>query len=114
MMPFAAPAMNVVPPEIVWHEVKDAESGEFYYYNVKTSETTWDRPLHFPFASQVAKPTKQPQPVAAKPIENTRWQIVSTDTGEVYYFNTETNLTTWVLPPDIIPFLVSIYFSIFI
>jgi hypothetical protein len=28
----------------VWKEVKDPETGGIYYWNVKTGETTWDKP----------------------------------------------------------------------
>lgn len=27
-----------------WQEVKDASSGNMYYWNTKTNQTSWDRP----------------------------------------------------------------------
>jgi hypothetical protein len=30
-----------------WEEMLDADSGSYYYHNVITKETSWDRPLDF-------------------------------------------------------------------
>ena len=29
------------------------------------------------------------------------WQVAETDTGQVYYYNQETNITQWKPPPEI-------------
>ena len=53
----AAPAMSDLPPK--WSEAKDADSGDTYFWNTDTNETSWDRP--------VAPPTAGPAPPPPPP-----------------------------------------------
>ncbi len=36
-----------------WVAIPDKDSGECYYYNSKTGETTWDKPEGFVYVSSV-------------------------------------------------------------
>ena len=53
----AAPAMSDLPPK--WSEAKDLDSGDTYFWNTDTNETSWDRP--------VAPPTAGPAPPPPPP-----------------------------------------------
>lgn len=47
---------------VIWYEIHDATSGQNYYYNYITQETTWDKPSSFvPYAP----PPVAPAPIAA-------------------------------------------------
>ena len=50
-------AMSDLPPK--WSEAKDADSGDTYFWNTDTNETSWDRP--------VAPPTAGPAPPPPPP-----------------------------------------------
>lgn len=39
-----------------WQELFDAESGDMYFWNSKTGETTWDRPVAVPTPTAAAEP----------------------------------------------------------
>ena len=63
----AAPVMSDLPPK--WSEAKDTDSGDTYFWNTDTNETSWDRPI----APSTAGPAPPPPPprrreaVAAQP-----------------------------------------------
>jgi hypothetical protein len=40
----AAPPVKKV---CVWEKIKDPASGDFYYSNSKTQESTWDKPADY-------------------------------------------------------------------
>jgi len=42
--PQVASTMSTGPLPEGWHEAKDPESGDTYYYNAVTKQTSWDRP----------------------------------------------------------------------
>ncbi len=72
-----------------WSAVKD-DSGEVYYHNSKTDETSWDPP-----------PDGQPfNPVEEEAGENSGdWvEYMDEDKGEPYYYNTVTQETVWEKP----------------
>ena len=50
----AAPAMSDLPPK--WSEAKDLDSGDTYFWNTDTNETSWDRPVAPPTAGQAPPP----------------------------------------------------------
>lgn len=51
------PAMSDLPPK--WSEEKDITTGDIYFWNTDTNETSWDRP--------VAPPTAGPAPPPPPP-----------------------------------------------
>ena len=65
-----------------WAEVLDTESGEAYYYNASTGETTWDRP------------------VAAQPLPDGWTQETDPETGAIFFYNAASGATTWERPEE--------------
>jgi len=64
------------PKEDVWEECF-TETGEKYYYNNVTGETSWI-------------PTdRDPTPP---------WMVCKTETGDKYFYNPETDQSTWDFP----------------
>lgn len=57
-----------------WEKIRDPESGEHYYVNIKTREATWDRPL--------------PK----------GWKEYKDYSGDVYYANRSLGITQWERP----------------
>jgi len=94
---------------IVWRQIRDEASGEFYFHNLRTDETVWERPSHFPYATPYDPNDDEPEPAAEaapKPVKWTKvagtdWQRVETDTGEEYFFNAMTNVTSWEVPEEL-------------
>ena len=74
-----------------WLETVDPSSGQVYYYNSVTNETSWERPGGAPAAAA---------PVAANTetlLEN--WvETVDPTSGQPYYYNTVTHETSWEKP----------------
>lgn len=64
-----------------WEEGTDEASGQNYYYNVQTGETTWEKPFE-----------------AA--IDGVWTEQVDPTSGSVYYFNKTTQESKWEKPSD--------------
>ncbi|XRB10313.1 WW domain-containing protein [Pseudoscourfieldia marina] len=62
-----------------WAEAQDPNTGKTYYYNRKTSETTWSRP-------------------EAPPMPKDWAEAQDPNTGKTYYYNRKTSETTWSRP----------------
>merc|ERR1712062_31364 len=84
-----------------WIAVKDPASGDTYYWNKATGETSWSTPH--------GSSTKSEQDKGNSSIcSNTRnealpsgWKAVKDPTsGDEYYWNTETNETSWSKPSE--------------
>ena len=72
----------------------DPDSGDVYYYNSRTEETSWDRP----HAKAAAGESEGEEP---KPSLPEGWeQETDPDSGDVYYYNSETGETSWDRPGD--------------
>mmetsp|Transcript_14936 Transcript_14936/g.28233 ORF Transcript_14936/g.28233 Transcript_14936/m.28233 type:complete len:3070 (+) Transcript_14936:85-9294(+) len=85
-----------------WEELKSAE-GEPYYWNTVTDEVTWEMPE----ALKNAKATDgadDEAPITKSPIATSEtdaasvWEECKTEEGELYYWNTETDETSWERP----------------
>lgn len=64
-----SPPVNALPPN--WEEVLDETSGEYYFWNKETNETTWDRPV-----AVVPPPRPPAQPKFQKPQRRTSlWKM---------------------------------------
>ena len=56
--------MSLLPPK--WTEAKDATSGDTYFWNVDTHETSWDRPVAPPMAGPAPPPPPRRREQMAK------------------------------------------------
>ncbi|TMW64953.1 hypothetical protein Poli38472_009120 [Pythium oligandrum] len=75
-----------------WKEVADPTSGETYYWNETTNETTWEKPV------ATKSKTESNEEEDDEPLED-GWEAVKDPTsGSTYYWNRETDATTWDRP----------------
>uniref|UniRef100_A0A8C2ZWJ8 Transcription elongation regulator 1 n=1 Tax=Cyclopterus lumpus TaxID=8103 RepID=A0A8C2ZWJ8_CYCLU len=114
-----------------WSEYKTAD-GKMYYYNNRTLESTWEKPLalvekgwHYTHARchlqhdemKACKPCSEPKeeemteeekaaqkarPVATNPIPGTPWCVVWTGDDRVFFYNPTTRLSMWDRPEELI------------
>ncbi len=61
--------------------VKDMESGDYYYENLKTSKTQWEIPKCF--------------------MEKVWMRHFDATSGDYYYENLKTSVTSWNCPPNV-------------
>eukprot|EP00980_Cylindrotheca_fusiformis_P026306 scaffold15772_cov162-Cylindrotheca_fusiformis.AAC.8 len=122
----AAPKTSITPeesPNDDWTEAVDPVSGQTYYYNTVTQETVWERPSSMLARDQNdIKPSKEkidPAPGTDTTIEllslgtnkeealgspgsdslPAGWtKVTDPDSGNVYYYNTLTEETSWDFP----------------
>ena len=64
MTTWIRPELGIRPPELIggslWKELKDVNSGNLYYYNAATGESTWKRPLAFGFQTFSSNNANEP------------------------------------------------------
>lgn len=105
-----------------WVAVKDTD-GELFYWNQETNSTTWLRPEDFsgPVIDPHGVGTKNVEPpkeedkkeepklspdefarVLEDALNDSAWTQVSTAQGEKYWWNKETNATSWVEPERVV------------
>jgi len=81
-----------------WMAVIDEATGNIYYYNEVTDETTWEKPKGYR-DDKVVKPLIYTSKNEAKKASNGNWQaVVDKFSGKTYYFDTVTLQTTWDKP----------------
>lgn len=121
-IPQSTPAPIVVPPLKApaasdWETYFDEKKGKPYYYNRITKKTTWKKPDELKTAPELnpqnaTNPSAgtganvnanasgaQPKPIKTKSFLGSKvWKRVFCDTGDVYYYNTETKEVTWTAP----------------
>lgn len=78
-----------------------APSGEKYYYNSTTKESTWKRPVSFDeddkrWENKKARLARIPEPFYAIPLLNA-WFLVIDDVGGKFYHNSDTGKSSWKL-----------------
>ena len=82
--------MTVILPDF-WEEAVDPDSGETYYYNTETNETSWDPPGSEP----------QEEEYEEEEVGEGEWaEATDPSTGEIYYYHTVTHETKWELSDD--------------
>jgi len=106
-----------VRPNTPWTEHK-APSGEFYYYNHITKQSTWKKPdnyipykppfiPHFQQKHVLQKPiTKTEQKpiekaISMKRIPGTPWHIILTSRNNEFFYNYDTKKSTWEIPEEV-------------
>jgi hypothetical protein len=103
------PAVTDLPEG--WAEAADPDSGEVYYFNDATGETSWEIPGLPTTFDDVGKQTEEaPTPGVDDhtdaelteggddPALPDGWSRTETDAGEVYFYNEETEETSWDVP----------------
>ena len=72
-----------------WEELR-TETGEVYYYNYKTNETSWTLP-----ETEETLPVSEKQETITTSTTTGKWEEYTTDDGKKYYYNAITGETTW-------------------
>ncbi|KAI7898880.1 uncharacterized protein BX663DRAFT_489655 [Cokeromyces recurvatus] len=83
--------MPTLPPG--WIEYR-TPTGQPYWYNTFTKQTSWIFPIH---QSQPQKKKKQ----IKKKIPNTHWLFVITHDGYEFYYDRETKKSVWEMPEEL-------------
>ena len=68
-----------------------AHTGEEYYYNVSTGESSWERPVDVPTLPSAAAHDELPENV----------EVCLDDNGYQYFFNVKTGESTWERPKTV-------------
>ncbi|CCL99417.1 uncharacterized protein FIBRA_01435 [Fibroporia radiculosa] len=106
----SAPFMAMGPPPLPpgWTE-HVSPTGQTYYYNALTKESTYVRPLPaFPVLPQMAASTAAPpqkkkkeKPLVKTPVPGTDWMRVVTTEGNTFYTHKVKKESVWTVPEEI-------------
>lgn len=96
--PTSPSAMGRVAASIAdeWQEHICPQTGNAYYCNVKTGESSWTKPVSQPTLANVVATPVEPQQAAAKAEEWT--EHVDPQSGRTFFFNAATGETSWTQP----------------
>ena len=93
-----------------WIEATDPSSGKVYYCNTDTQETSWERPVAENAAvtsKEIIEPEvteeSKSETVVVEDIADGWEEVQDPTTGNTYYFNKETQETSWEKPTLTIP-----------
>ncbi|GFH60980.1 hypothetical protein CTEN210_17456 [Chaetoceros tenuissimus] len=90
----------VASPPHPW-KAATAPDGRTYYFNQDTLETTWEMPYQGPAVSLEEKGPSQQQEQIADVAHSCPWKAATAPDGRTYYFNENTQETTWEMPPEL-------------
>ena len=79
--------MNGLPPTPVTWQATKTPTGQTYYYNTVTRETSWQKP-------------KELQTQADQALANLPWKEYTTPEGRKYYSHMQTKQTVWDMPEE--------------
>lgn len=76
-----------------WTAVTDESSGQTYYFNTVTNETSWDVPIEY---LDLSAPAESVTETAVS-----QWEVVYDEASDSsYYYNATTGETSWEQPAD--------------
>lgn len=80
-----------------WETHTDTDSGQLFYYNPVTGETTWDSP--FENLEDGVSPATSPSPSLTNSPMLAEWcQHMDEASGQVFFYNSVTGETSWERP----------------
>ncbi|CAB9516905.1 TH1 protein [Seminavis robusta] len=83
----------------VWEKHYDEDEKKHYYSNTKTNETTWEKPDGFKEDDDAQEEEKPDDDGERKPTSKSGvWEKHEDADGSAYYYNTETEETSWEKP----------------
>ncbi|GKY95657.1 hypothetical protein MPSEU_000526700 [Mayamaea pseudoterrestris] len=83
-----------------WEELIDHNTGSVYYFCAERSITSWERPISYADVDESDAMVDQPEVTGCQACIPFSWEEVADGQGCIYYFNAETNETSWMLPTD--------------
>ncbi|XP_053122210.1 rho GTPase-activating protein 27 isoform X2 [Hemicordylus capensis] len=85
-------------PQANWETHTDTESGNLFYYNPVTGQTTWESPFDGS-VNNVSPACSRSPSLALSPATPAEWdQYVDEASGQVFFYNTTTGETSWEAP----------------
>eukprot|EP00934_Nitzschia_sp_Nitz4_P005097 Nitzschia sp. Nitz4//scaffold14_size191712//122492//125170//NITZ4_001736-RA/size191712-processed-gene-0.279-mRNA-1//1//CDS//3329536966//5087//frame0 len=89
------PAPAPAPAESEWAEAVDPSSGQTYYYNTRTHETSWENP------HTTMEPAATAASATATSSDAGEWvEAMDPTSGQPYYYHTVTGETSWEKPAE--------------
>ena len=91
-----------------WEAIVEADSGDTYYFNKDTGETTWEEPKPIQAPPRTAKTPRgfrkgndfaqsfKDLKQKSKLLPN--WEMLLDESGDAYFWNSVTNETQWEEP----------------
>eukprot|EP00531_Pseudo-nitzschia_arenysensis_P017383 CAMPEP_0116125268 /NCGR_PEP_ID=MMETSP0329-20121206/5721_1 /TAXON_ID=697910 /ORGANISM="Pseudo-nitzschia arenysensis, Strain B593" /LENGTH=1109 /DNA_ID=CAMNT_0003619299 /DNA_START=125 /DNA_END=3451 /DNA_ORIENTATION=+ len=92
--PTAEPATSSTESSSDWVETVDPTSGQTYFFNSKTNETSWEKP------TSTGESATQPAESESTTGESDWSETVDPSSGQTYYYNNKTGETSWEKPAD--------------
>lgn len=81
-----------------WTEHVDPQSGQTFYYNATTGETSWTKVEIRP----VLQEQQSAQPPAQCPLDADWTEHVDPASGNIFYYHTKTGETSWTRPESVL------------
>eukprot|EP01116_Phalansterium_solitarium_P018177 TRINITY_DN471_c0_g3_i1.p1 TRINITY_DN471_c0_g3~~TRINITY_DN471_c0_g3_i1.p1 ORF type:complete len:857 (-),score=296.05 TRINITY_DN471_c0_g3_i1:81-2651(-) len=96
----AAAGLEEVPEDPNWSEYV---AGEFrYYYNSITNVSQWAKPPGFRAKAAAKTAIIKPKNISMHRIGKTKWRLITTDVGAVFYFHITTKESVWQMPTEVV------------